>query len=307
MKLPNTMENYLQYLINTKNLSSKTIRNYRINLEDFYYTMCENQEVYKKLTLEDFQNWLSYLKDDRGLGTASLNQRIATLSGFFSYLQMKDIVSSNIPAQIKSVKSDYVPQRTILTEKEVEILFQVARQNKEKLNNYTSYRNEMMIHLFLSLGLRIEELSNISLKDIDMETEVVSITVIGKRKRKRTVVLSVNTVRMLKDYLKVRESQKNSDDEALFLSRQKSNGSYRLGTFQIRNIVVELAEEAKVTQITPHSLRHTNATILIQKGVSLMDVSKNLGHSTVGITEKIYVHQTLESSRRVAVAFDNLV
>ncbi|MGL5767605.1 MAG: tyrosine-type recombinase/integrase [Sarcina sp.] len=306
--LPMIMESFLFHLEGERR-NKKTIESYRKNLVNFIDDVFEGREPdlkeYKKLTSEDFMKWVNILSNERKLSASTVNQRIATLRKFYTYLMGMKLVSVNVPQTIGVVKTDELFERPILDEQEVIRLINTAKKIAAEVGSYNGYRDELIITMFLGTGLRIEELSNISVDDIDIETG--KLAVVGKRGKKRVVYVPKSKLPMLESYIKLRGIQKNSKNEdALFLSRQKSKDGYRLSTDQIRRIVVGIANAAGVKKITPHSLRHTGATLQIKKGVDIMDVSKWLGHSTVAITEKIYVHQTNESAQRVADVFDSI-
>lgn len=310
--LPAIMENFLLYL-EGENKNEKTISSYRTNLKSFVNGMFGGEEpkneVYNKLTVDDLMRWIERLREEEKLSASTLNQRMATIKKFYSYLVGIRIVSNNIAQNVGVIKSDELYQRAVLTEEEVVTLVSKANELASECNKgysrYSAYRDEMIINLFLCTGLRIEELSNINIGDINFETR--ELKTLGKRGKRRVVVIPNSKMQMLHNYIEVRSKLKNSSkDDALFLSRQLSNNGYRLSTDQIRIIVVKIAKQAGVKTITPHSLRHTGATLQIKKGADIMDVSKWLGHSTVAITEKIYVHQTNESACRVADIFDEI-
>lgn len=305
--LPNIMENFLACLQGEKK-NPKTIISYRKNLTCFLNNVFDGEEPsldeYEKLTSDDFMSWLDDIRVRDDLSASTLNQRVATLSKFYTYLMGMKIVSVNTAHTIGVIKTDELFQRPVLTEDEVRLLVGKARELAESQSRYSGYRNELIVNIFLGTGLRIDELYKISVNDINIETG--ELRVVGKRGRKRTVFIPKSKLVMLEGYLKVRSLQKNSSDNALFLSRQLSENGYRLSINQIRRIVVDLAKQAKVKTITPHSLRHTGATLQIKNGADIMDVSKWLGHSSVSVTEKIYIHQTNESAQRVADVFDGI-
>lgn len=300
--LPKVMENFLLSLAG-ENKSEHTLKMYRINLRDFlegvFGGVEPSIEEYNKLTTEDIMSWLEDIRETNNLSASTLNQKVATLRKFYTYLQGMRLVSTNVAQMVGVIKEDTLKQRAILTEEEAFRLLDTAREVAEEDMKFKSYRDELIVNIFLGTGIRIQELCNIDIDDINRNTG--ELTVIGKRGKKRVVFVQKEILILYDNYLKIRSLQKHQDDSALFLSRQKSkNGSYRLSTDQIRKAVVDLAKRAEVTSITPHSLRHTNATLLIKDGADIMDVSKHLGHSTTAITEKIYIHQTNESARRVS-------
>ena len=310
--LPAIMENFLLYL-EGENKNEKTINSYRTNLKSFVEGVFNGEEpkneAYDKLTVDDLMNWVEKLREENNLSASTLNQRIATIKKFYSYLVGIRAASNNVAQNVGVIKSNELYQRAVLTEGEVVTLVSTANKRTQECSKgyarYSAYRDEMIINLFLCTGLRIEELSNIDLEDINFETRELKI--LGKRGKRRVVVIPNSKMEMLHNYIEIRNSLKNSSlDDALFLSRQRSENGYRLSTDQIRIVVIKIAKQAGVKTITPHSLRHTGATLQIKKGADIMDVSKWLGHSTVAITEKIYVHQTNMSACRVADIFDGM-
>jgi len=309
MKLPIVMQNFLLHL-NDENKSTNTLNNYSINLQDFTNYFFKDKEPtlldFEQLSTKDLSDWLKNLEVDRGLSIASINQRIATLKKFYNYMvDTFQAIESNPTKQLKLKKHNELYERPILTQAEVRVLLETVNNKVLENNNYTNHRNELIINLFLSTGMRIAELSNIMLGDIKVKTQEIVIT--GKGNKKRIIKPNETTWKLLENYLVIRDKQIHSDDNALFLSRQKSGeGSYKLSTDQIRKMVVSVAKEADVTSITPHSLRHTHATLSFQNGVDVLYISKNLGHSSTAITERIYIHQTSEGARQVAQVWDTI-
>lgn len=307
MALPQIMNSFLDSL-EEGNLSHKTIEAYEINLNDFVdYT-------FEKDIREDFDydslnasHFLSWVSDREDLSASSKNQRIATLSKFYNYLLGEGVVTKNVVSTISKIKEDELYQRPVLTEEEFDRYLDKAREIALESQKYADYRNELIINLFLFTGLRIDELSRVSVGDIELEEGVGLLTVVGKRGKIRTVGIPSRILPLVSSYMKIRSLQKHSDDRALFLSRQKGKNGYRLSTDQIRRHVVSVAKEADVKSITPHSLRHTCATILVAKGVNSNKVSKLLGHSSVAITEKLYIHQTNRDVIDIANEFDNIL
>lgn len=298
--LPRIMEKFILDL-EERGKTSKTIKAYRTNLQDFIDSMFNGEEPdikdYNDVLYEDAMEWLLQRKSE-GLRASSLNQRTATLSSFYSYLQVKGIVNKNIFKLMGKFTDDIVYENVSLTSDEASMLLQTATTIAATKKTYSDYRNEMIIKIFLSTGLRIDELHNISVEDVDLNKGVF--TVIGKRGKRRNVCLHPKVLRDYRNYIEVRNKQKNSCDNALFLSRQRSSEGYRLSTDQIRRIVIQLAKEAKVTKITPHSLRHTCATLLIKEGAQLVEVSNLLGHANTEITAKLYIHQSESNAINMA-------
>lgn len=317
--LPLVMENFLLYLEGEKR-DIKTIQAYRTNLECFVKNVLNDDKnvdnsIYDSLTVEDLMDWLEKIKEDRvnrGLSEPSastLNQRISTIKKFYNYLCGIRLAKTNIAQGISQIKNNEIHQTVVLEEREVVSLVNKAKEKTYEFDKgfkrYVAFRDEMIINLFLCTGLRISELSSINMNDINLVTR--ELKVVGKRNKKRVVAIPKSKMLMLENYIRLRNELKSSSlDDALFLSRQKGENGYRLGNNQIRNIVVELAKESDVKKITPHSLRHTGATLQIKNGADLIDVSKWLGHSSLAITEQIYVHQTNTSAHKVAELFDGM-
>lgn len=291
MELPVIMSDFLNVL-GEENINEKTIEAYRLNLKDFSEYMFDSEpvvDVYESFTSEDFMEWINHIRATRNLSASTLNQKIATLSRFYTFLQGRKLVSVNVPKTLGKIKETEAYERPILTTEEATTFLNKARE-KTQSGKYADYRNELILNIFIYTGLRLEELEKISVGDINSETGLLKVT--GKRGKTRKVCLPTKVLVMYNSYLKIRSLQGHSDDEALFLSRQKSDNGYRLSHDQIRRQVIKIAKEANVTSITPHSLRHTCATVLIEKGANLNYVSQLLGHSSTQTTERIYIHQS---------------
>lgn len=288
-------EEFVEYLRDVDNKSDKTIRQYKVNLTEFKLDVFNNEDVtiskLNNVNIADLQRWLNK-KEFEGLKAQSLNSRIATVRKLYDYLIGMNLSEKNPARIIKKYKESTVKnkktEKGILTVEQSRKLLNTATEERIKNPKYDALRNEIIISLFLSCGLRIEEVSELEINQIDFATGRIYLTN-TKFGKPRQVQIDSTLLDLFKVYMEER-SKIRKESIYLLVSRQSDN----LSTRQILNIVNKLLDLAGIEKdgITPHSLRHTCGTLLLEAGVPLVTVSKMLGHSDISITSKWYIHQT---------------
>ncbi len=293
MEENNIVKSYVEYL-NLKNLSKITIKEYCINLKVFFdfiinYYNCniEVKDINIFLIAEVNSNtllkFLGEIKSNRDIGISSLNRYSAAIKSFFKWLYVysdyaKDTLKGkNNPAEIlqNSSKAKRLPK---YLDKDVAMKIQTIF-TKENTSNYI--RNNAIIIMFLTTGIRLNELYSLNIKDIDFERKQGK--VIRKGNKEGTIYLSEKTVNHLKEYLNTRKD----NCEALFVNYNNT----RLSKRSIEEICEQAFELCGVgnKRYTVHTLRHTAATYMYQSTKDILIVKEFLGHENIKATE-IYTH-----------------
>lgn len=273
------IEKYLLYLKKIRNYSDNTISSYNVELIKYKDYLDKLNIDYRKVTKENI--W-DYLKDLDGLyKNSSINHHLSTLRSFYEYLKEEEVINTNIFLLIRNPKKKKsLPN--VLNYDEINKLLDF-----KELDNINDYRDRLIFEMLYSTGLRVSELSNIKLKDIDMKEK--SIKVLGKGNKERYVYYSNHASHALKEYLDIR----NTKSEYLFINSKDE----RLSRQSIEDIVNKRIKKISLMHhISPHTLRHTFATDMLKNGADIRVVQELLGHKKLSTTE-IYTHLSNEYLR----------
>jgi len=212
----------------------------------------------------------------RGLQKSTVNRRLATLRSFFRFLQREGYLKAN-PARL--VNS---PKMTRLLPKFLTVDDAFALVERPGGIGFAPARDRAILELLYSSGIRVSELSNLNLDNLNMKEGLIKVR--GKGKKERIVPVGRKAIEALRGYLIERSLLKKSHT-ALFLNR----GGTRLSDRGVRRVVVKYAREILLGKIGPHTLRHTFATHLLQGGADLRVIQELLGHASLSTTQK-YTH-----------------
>lgn len=276
---------YKKYLV-SQNYSKHTLRAYLGDVEQFCGFIKKffpdgniNIDGITKSMFRDFLQHLSEQKD----GNRSLARKVISIKAFFSYLIRNGFTAHNPLIEIKIPKFEK-HAATFLTEKDMRFVLQIPDQDDP-----FGIRNSAILELLYSTGIRIGELAGLTLKDVDFKQE--QIKVFGKRAKTRIIPMGSYAVNALQKYLKIRSAFiKKLDVPEVFVSK---NGN-PLSSDELRYIVnkyLKVIEKSK--NYSPHTLRHTFATHLLNHGADLRSVQELLGHSSLTSTE-VYTHTSMQ-------------
>lgn len=290
-KSPNTVKeynydiaNFLKYIKKQFGLSNeKDIKDIKINDMDI--------SVLKKITLQDIHGYISYMARELKSSPATRARKISCIRVFFKYLSSKAKLIEINPAQDLETPKLGIRMPKYLSLEESKKLLE-ATQSQDNRNNIRDYA---IITLFLNCGMRLSELVNIDISDIDFSES--KMTVIGKGNKERTIYLNKACMNSINDYLSIRPYDKVKFDsrDALFLSERKE----RISNRTVQDIVKKELKKAEldIKKYSVHKLRHTAATLMYQYGnVDIRALQELLGHESISTTE-IYTHVNNEIVR----------
>lgn len=285
-------EDFLETVESTKNLSPKTIIAYRSDLNDFCSFLQGNI-----LSEEIVLSYIHELSQKRNLKDTTISRKLIVLKMFFEYLYSQSYIESNYynVHSFKYKKEKRLP-KTLSVKETSKLLNSLTNQNASAQSNYEIWkttRNLAMIDILISTGIRIAELSNISINDIISAERVILIH--GKGRKQRLIYISCpQTWSNLIQWLKIRKTRQTFT-EKVFVNRYGEQISIH-GIEYIYNTAKETAEIN--SHSTPHYLRHTFATNLLANGADLRSVQELLGHSSLATTE-IYTEVTAKRKKQV--------
>ena len=275
---------YLEYLKVVKKDSFYTINSYRIDLEEFYDFYVDLLKIDERIV----SNYLEYLYS-RKLNRSSIARKISSLRGFYQYLLKEGLVRVNYFREVSVPKRcEGLPK--FVRSSDIEKLFLVFDKDSA-----IGQRNSLILEMLYATGVRVSELVNIKLSDINRYDKTIKI--LGKGRKERVVVYGSYCDRAMELYLNSGryELEKRGKSTYLFLNK---NGE-RLSDRYVRKIIDDVVRKCELDyHISPHTLRHTFATDMINNGADLMTVKELLGHSSVNTTG-IYTHVSSERLKKV--------
>ena len=274
MDIEKEIYDYMNYLIIERQLSSNTIDAYKRDLYSFFNYV---NKKYNNISKEDIINYIKYLNSE--LNPKSVNRHIVTLKNYFNFLEKNSMININPCENITGLKTKKSIPR-VLSEEDIDKLLDINPKNAFE------YRNKSMLELMYSSGLRVSELLNLNVNDIDFDLNIVRI--FGKGSKERIMPINEIATSFLYDYINIYRKTllKNKVNDILFLNSRGEKLS-RQGFFKI---LKEIAREKGIKkELSPHTLRHSFATHLLNHGADLRSIQTMLGHENIETTQ-IYTH-----------------
>ncbi len=269
------LRSFLDHLYIEKGLSQNTVKAYEADISAFINWIKENTKLkLKDIKEENINKYISYLFE-LNLKSSSVNRKISSIKSLYMFLVKKNILKNSPVNEIISPKQEkYLPFS--MSEDEVDKLL-----NSPKLSNKIEKRDKAMIEMLYATGMRISELVNLKITDVDTQRCVVK--VLGKGSKERLIPFGEAALESLNAYLSDREE---SSSKEIFLSNRRTKIS-RIAFWH--RIKLYLSRENLKNSISPHTLRHAFATHLLNRGADLRSVQLLLGHSDLSTTQ-IYTH-----------------
>ncbi len=321
--LPRIAEDFLQFCLMNEDLSRKTIAEYALDLRVFFRFMKQQRDLcppnvlfdeievtdmdlafIRTITRQDIMDYIEYLRMERicytgtarqttGLSASSTRRKIACIRSFFEYLCVhRAILKSNPTLGVVQPKLGRQLPKYLSEEESAALLNAVS--GKDEARNYA------VILLALVCGLRVSEIVGIDLNDLRIASGEAFLLVRGKGRKERQVFLPENCVDAIEDYIVLRETTYRPDKQsqnALFLSRKH----HRISVDAVQLFLKNTCQKAGITLISPHKLRHTSATLMLQNGVDIRTIMDVLGHSSLSTTQR-YTHINNDDFRAAGYA-----
>ena len=272
------IDKYLEYLKVERKYSNKTILSYKDDLIEYNEFLGNNFTNILNIDMNIVNNYMKYLYD-RKITKSSISRKLSSIRGLYNYLVREDIIKENHFNKIQNPKRElYLPK--FLKDEELDKIFSVCNSN-----NPTEERDTLIIELLYATGVRVSELVNIKIKDINREEKLIK--VLGKGNKERMVIYNNHTKKALDTYLKDGYNYFNKKSSEYLILNKNGN---KLSERYIREIINKKVSQASLDiKISPHTLRHTFATDILENGADLMTVKELLGHESLNTTS-IYTH-----------------
>ena len=273
---------FIDYLRFEKKYSENTIVSYQNDLKK---ALIFFKNDFNNLTKKDFQNYIMQLSKEEN--SSSVSRSISTLKSLYKFLELNKYAKNNPLTTITNPKT---PKKLpkVLSEEEVDKLLDI------NLKTDFDYRNKAMLELMYSSGLRVSELINLTVNDIDLINS--SVRIFGKGSKERIVPLNDYAIEALNNYISNhrRSLFKHGENNYLFLNNH-GNKMTRQGFFKTLQKIAK--EKGIKSELSPHTLRHSFATHLLKHGADLRSIQELLGHSDISTTQ-IYTHITSEKLQK---------
>ena len=280
---------YLTYLSVERTLARRTIHEYEQDLRlflDYLAPFFEEELTLEGIDTRTVREFLAFLRNKKSYTPSALNRKIASLKGYFKFLEAEGHLQSSPMQRISSAKEGRLLPK-VMSEQEVEVL--LDNPAEEKLSPELAARDQAILELFYCAGLRLSELVGVNLHDIDWEKLHLRVT--GKGNKQRFVFLTEHAATAIQNYLKLRSHKA----EALFLNRFGQRISTRAVQILFRKRMSQAQLQRKAS---PHTLRHSFATHLLEGGSDLVTIKELLGHESLQTTQ-IYTNISRRKMREV--------
>ena len=281
---------FLDYLLLEKKYSSHTATAYKTDLESFlgFYEENYGGTDIAKANYAQIRSWIVELVD-QGISNRTINRKVSSLKSYYKFLLKSEQIDKNPLAKhqvLKAPKKLQIP----FSEQEIELVLDELTDE----DDFESVRNRLIVELFYATGMRRIELVNLRLSDVDVRNK--QIKVLGKRNKERVLSLLSTVCKTLERYLPLRMALLEDDQNEYLLLTKKGVKIYETLVYRIINGYFSKASSKVKT--SPHILRHSFATHLLNEGADLNAVKELLGHSSLAATQ-VYTHHSIAQLTKV--------
>ncbi len=283
------LESFIQYLAGERGLSTNTTAAYRTDLEQFTTFIVERQiQAWGHVSRDDLFAFLLFLKEKR-YATSTVARRTAAIKSFFEYLVADGVISANPTEHLDSPRVDrYLPKAISVHQVDELLELPLTSTGPEAL------RDKAMLELLYATGMRVSEMVALNVEDVDLAAQQVRC--IGKGNKERVLPIVGTAATALEEYLDISRGQlgRSPDPQALFLNHRGK----RLTRQGFWLILKGYAERLGLDDLTPHTLRHSFATHMLNNGADLRSVQELLGHASISTTQ-IYTQVSTDRLQQV--------
>ncbi len=285
-----TVKRFIDYLRYERNYSEKTLESYILDIENFvkYYTALDETLNWETVDSDIIRGWMECMMD-RGNSPTSINRRLSALRSLYRFMLAEGLVDKDPVRMVRGPqKEKKLP--SFVRDDDMQRLLDSRMWNMEDFNDVLT---RLMVMVFYETGIRLSELVSLDDRMVDLETMTLKVT--GKRNKQRIIPFGEELKDAVIYYKKVRDVSVARLDDAMFVDVRGG----RLGANAVRyRVVKSLSRVCTMKKKTPHVLRHTFATTMLNHGAGLESVQKLLGHESLSTTE-IYTHTTFEKLKEI--------
>ena len=283
------IDTFLKYLRFERNYSEKTIVSYRIDLEEFEDYL-KKVDAEKNLVTADadlVRSWMVYLME-KGRSVATVNRKLSSLRSFYRFLLRRRVVDLDPMLKVVGPKK----QKTLpsfLRVQEMDRLLDECSVNE----GFEGVRDRLILEMFYATGIRLSELIGLSDADVNLSAKLLKVT--GKRNKQRLIPFGEELWMDLLGYIKLRNETLPDRDDALFV---RKDGKRMYPELVYKIVKRNLSKVVSLKKRSPHVLRHTFATAMLNDNAELQSVKELLGHESL-VTTEVYTHTTFEELKKV--------
>lgn len=284
----NKIESFINFLLHQKRYSKNTVVAYQKDIEQLFDFSSKTYQVSSsnEITSNIIRSWLADLKET-GHSNRTIIRKISSIKTFFKYLKKNDFVAHNPLTKIVTPKTDK-PLPSFLKTEETSNLFDTELFS----NNYIGKRDNLILEVFYATGMRLSELTSLTTESINLNSN--HIKVIGKRNKERLIPITLSLKLKITEYLNYRKELSETTNY-LFLT-DKGKKIYTKLVYRI--VISYLSTVTNNNKKSPHILRHTFATHMLNNGADLNTIKEILGHSNLSATQ-VYTHNTIEKLKNI--------
>ena len=288
------LSGFLSFLQYEKRFSKHTLVAYETDLTQFFEYLNSQYQVQDITQVNHLfiRSWV-VSQIELKMNPRSVNRKITSLRSFFRFLMREKIVSVNPMLKIKAPKTakrlpDYVD------DKRMEIVLNAEQEDA----TFIPVRNQLIMEFFYMTGVRLSELIGLRINDVDFYN--LSVTVLGKRSKVRQIPITNSFKRKMEDYFAIRKSflEELGKESIYFFVNDKGNQLYPKFVYRVVQKVLNSHREVTNTKKSPHILRHSFATAMLNKGADINAIKELLGHSSLAATQ-VYTHNTIEKLKDI--------
>lgn len=281
------INNFLKYLQYEKNYSTHTVFAYKKDVHQFFDLICKGEVDPESVDASDVRLWVASMLE-AGLSPRTINRKLSSLKSFYKYLLKKGILKDNPVSLVQGPKNS---KRLPAFVKENEM--QVLLNDVDFGSGFEAVRDLTILELLYGTGMRLSELTSLNHNDVDLAGMAVKVT--GKRNKQRLVPITNNLKKIIQNYLDEKIINAFNLSGAFFVTLK---GDRVYDKLIYRLVKKHLAMVTTQKKKSPHILRHTFATTLLNKGADINAVKALLGHANLSATE-VYTHNTFEELKKV--------
>ncbi len=283
------INSFLKYIEFEKRYSIHTVVSYKNDLGQFstFLSSIDSELTLNSVTYQHIRSWIISLVEDK-IAPSSINRKMASIRSYYKFLLKSGVITKDPSVQLKALRTPKrLPQ--FAQEKEMQNLFELV----EFGDDFEGIRDKLMLELLYATGMRRAEL--IGLKTTSINVNKRQIKVLGKRNKERIIPLTIEVTNLIQEYLRLRDEEMTEGNDFLLLT---DKGQPLYETFVYRKVKKYLGATTSLEKNSPHILRHTFATHLLNNGADLNAVKELLGHSSLAATQ-VYTHNSLDKLKKV--------
>ena len=283
------IERFIRYLQFEKRFSPNTVTAYKNDLDQFTEFIKSIQPELLNVTHQHVRTWIVTLMD-QGIEARTINRKISSLRSFFKFLQREDLIENSPMIYVRAPK---IPKRlpVVITEQKMDILLDAEDVFSD---NFQGVRDRIIVELLYGTGMRLSELVNLSDNDINVYEQ--QIKVLGKRNKERIIPISNALAKLIGDYQLQKISQNFDNKSTALIVTNEGKNAYP--KFIYRTVNLALSFISTHDKKSPHILRHSFATSLLNRGADLNAIKELLGHSSLAATQ-VYTHNSVEKLKSI--------